>query len=162
MIACFVSGPVFAEGNPFYVGLKGGKMMVSPSEFQDATSTGLVLGFKLSDTASGSLAIEGEFTNSSSETLTVLGTSGTWDIDTTAVYLAYRTGGDAYFKGKMGYLDEKVNASIAGASISGSDSGLSFGIGGGWKIGKSTSLELEYTIIEQDVNFVSVGFNFGF
>jgi hypothetical protein len=152
-----------AAESPFYLGLKAGKMMVDPAEFEDATSSGLVfVGYKFSNNPGGSLAIEGEYTNSSSENITILGTTGKWDIDTIAVYVAYRTGGDLYFKGKAGYLHEDVSANIAGASISGSDSGLSLGIGAGLKIGKSNALELEYTIVEEDVSFLSLGFNFGF
>lgn len=157
-----LSVSAFAADSPLYVGIKGGTMMVSPSEFEDANSFGLVLGYKLFDNPSGSLAVEGEFTNSSSEKITILNVTGKWDIDTKAVYLAYRTSGDLYFKGKIGYLDEDVNVNIAGASISGSDSGASYGIGGGWKLGKSSALELEYTIIETDVDFISLGVNFSF
>ncbi len=137
-------------------------MMIDVSEFEDADSAGLVVGYKISDSASGSLAVEGEYTNSSTADITVLGVTGKWDIDTLAVYLAYRSGGDLYLKGKVGYLDEDINANIVGVSISGSDSGLSVGIGGGWKIGKKSALELEYTIIEEDANFLSLGVNFSF
>jgi hypothetical protein len=156
------SGPALAAGSPFYLGLKAGRMMVDVSEFEDANSVGLVAGYKFFDGASGSLAVEGEYTNSSSADITVLGVTGKWDIDTLAVYLAYRSGGDLYLKGKIGYLDEEISASIAGFGISGSDSGLSVGIGGGWKIGANSALELEYTMIEEDVNFLSLGVNFSF
>lgn len=157
-----LSGQAMAVENPWYVGLKAGTMSVDVSAYEDATSLGLLLGYKLSSDSNGSLAVEGELTNSSSENITVLGVTGKWDIDTLAVYLAYRTGGDLYLKGKVGYLDEDVNVNIAGASISGSDSGASYGIGAGWKFGKSNAVELEYTIIETDVDFISLGVNFGF
>lgn len=157
-----LSGPVMAAESPWYAGIKAGTMSVDVSAYEDATSMGLILGYRLSDNSSGSLAVEGEYTNSSSENITVLGISGKWDVDTLAVYLAYRTGGDLYFKGKIGYLNEDVNVNIAGASISGSDSGASYGIGGGWKFGKTNAVELEYTIIETDVDFISLGVNFGF
>ena len=154
------SGSALAAGSPFYLGLKVGSMMVDVSEFEDADSVGLVAGYKIYDNASGSVAIEGEYTNSSSADIN--GIPGKWDIDTLAVYLAYRSSGDLYFKGKIGYLDEDISASAFGTSISGSDSGLSVGVGGGWKIGTKSALELEYTMIEEDVNFLSLGVNFSF
>ncbi|MBI3545191.1 MAG: porin family protein [Gammaproteobacteria bacterium] len=153
---------VLAADNPLYVGLKGGVMMVDLSEYDQATSAGVVLGYKIFGNADSSLAIEGEYTTSSSADINVLGFKGKWDIDTWAAYLAYRIGGDMYFKGKVGYLNEDINVDIVGANISGSDSGLSVGIGVGWKLGKKNALELEYTVIEQDVNFVSLGVNFSF
>jgi len=33
------------------------------------------------------------------------------------------------------------------------DAGLSYGIGGGFKLGNKLALEAEYTIVEQDVNY---------
>lgn len=151
-----------AADNPLYVGLKGGLMMVDLSEYDDATSAGVVLGYKIMQNNDGSLALEGEFTTSSSADIQVLGVKGKWDIDTWAAYLAYRVGGDMYFKAKAGILNEDVNVDIAGANISGSDSGLSVGVGVGWKFDKKNSLEVEYTVVEEDVNFVSVGVNFAF
>lgn len=151
-----------AADSPLYLGLKAGKVMIDISAYDDANSTGLVLGYKISDNADGSLAVEGEYTKSSTADITVLGIKGEWDVDTLAVYLAYRSGGDLYFKGKVGYLNEDINVNIVGATISGSDSGMSYGVGGGWKLGKKAALELEYTVIEEDANFVSLGVNFNF
>lgn len=157
-----LSGATLAADNPFYIGLKAGKLMIDVPEYVDANSTGFVVGYRIFDNASGSFAVEGEYTKSTQENITVSNVTGKWDMDTLAVYFAYRSGGDLYLKGKIGYLNEDVNVSIAGASISGSDNGLSAGIGGGWKFGKKAALELEYTIIEQDANFISVGVNFSF
>ena len=157
-----LSGTALAAENPLYIGLKAGKMVIDVPEYVDANSTGFVVGYKIFDNTSGSFAVEGEYTKSTQENITVSNVTGKWDIDTLAVYLAYRSGGDLYLKGKIGYLRENINVSIVGASISGSDNGLSAGIGGGWKLGKKAALELEYTIIEQDANFISVGVNFSF
>ena len=151
------AAPAMAADNPLYLGLKGGKMMVDVSEFDDTSTAGIVLGYKLLDKQGGSLAIEGEYTNSSTADINVLNVTGQWDIDTWAVYAAYRTPGNLYLKAKAGVLHEKINASSVGASISGSDTGLSAGIGAGWRVGKKAALEFEYTVIEQDVNFVSLG-----
>lgn len=154
------SGPALAAGGPFYLGLKVGSMMVDVSGFDDASAVGFVAGYKFFDNAGGSVAIEGEYNDSSSAD--IKGFPAKWDIRTVAVYLAYRSAGDLYFKGKAGYLDEKVTASGFGTTISGSDSGLSVGVGGGWKMGKQAALELEFTIIEEDVNYLSLGVIFSF
>lgn len=132
-----VSGPAPAAESPWYLGLKGGTMNVDLSQFNDATSGGVLLGYQFARNASGSFAVEGEYTNSSSENVTVSNVRGKWDIDTFAVYLAYRSAGDLYFKGKIGVLNEDVKVTVPGASISGTDTGASIGIGGGWRFGKT-------------------------
>ena len=156
------SVPALAADNAFYLGIKGGKMVVDLPEYNDNSSTGLVLGYKISDGSSGSVAVEGEFTESSKADITVLKLTGKWDIQTQAIYLATRIGGDLYFKAKVGYLNEDVNVDIVGANIAGSDSGLSAGLGLGWKLGKKAFIELEFTIIEQDIGFGSFGAHFSF
>lgn len=62
-------------------------------------------------------------------------------------------------KGKAGYLREDLKISGPGGSVSDNESGLSLGGGIGFMLG-SSRLELEYTIIEADVNYLSVGFIF--
>jgi Outer membrane protein beta-barrel domain len=157
-----LAAPAMAAGNPLYLGVKGGKMMVDLSEYEDVSTAGLVVGYKLFDNQAGSVAVEGEYTNSSTGDITVLGVTGQWDIDTWALYAAYRTPGNLYAKAKAGVLHEKINVNIVGAGISGSDSGLSLGVGGGLRLGRNAALELEYTIVEQDVNFASLGVNLNF
>jgi len=43
-----------------------------------------------------------------------------------------------------------------------SDSGLSLGIGVGYQFNNKISTELEYTIIEEDIDFISLGVNYSF
>lgn len=78
-------------------------------------------------------------------------------IGTAAVYGTFRAGGGAvYFKSKGGYAYEtvKVGPDREGAGH------FSYGIGIGWALGDGSQLEIEYTVIEEDVNFLSVGVNF--
>jgi outer membrane immunogenic protein len=53
-------------------------------------------------------------------------------------------------------------SSITGNSTSSSDSGLSFGVGAGFDVAPNMMIEAEYTLIEQDVDFISVGLNVKF
>jgi hypothetical protein len=153
-----LSAPAMAVENPLYIGLTAGKMMVDLDGLDDANSTGILMGYRFTD----ELAVEGGFTKSSSANFTVQGVSGTWDVDVFAVYMAYRTPGDVYFKGKIGVLNEDVSVSSGSVSLAGSDTGGSLGVGGGVKFGKTGALELEYTLIEENINFLSLGVNFRF
>jgi len=141
--------------SPWYLGLKAGWMDADASNFDEATNLGLYGGYTLHDDASGRFALEGEYTRTISDG-DIPG--GGWDIETLAVYGAYRTAGPWFLKIKAGYLDEDISVSAGGSSIAGSDSGFSFGAGGGVRLSNKAAFELEYTVIEEDVNFFSIGY----
>ena len=146
-------GMVFAApaSADWFFGAKAGPMMIDTSGISDTKNAGVVVGYDLG-VAVGDLALEGEITKTVS--------SGDFigldvDVDTQALYLAFRTAGPMYFKVKGGYLNEDVSI----GSVSASDSGMSYGVGVGFGVGVA-QLELELTIIEQDINFLSVGVQF--
>jgi len=157
-IALCSIGITQAADDPWYAGVKAGQFRVDESEYDKANGAGGILGYKFSN----SLAVEGGYSTTGTDGgLKVSGVEGTWNVEAYAVHFAYRSEGTFYFKGKAGYLHENVGVDIAGASVSGSDSGASYGIGLGWRPVKDISFELEYTAIEKDVNFITVGINFG-
>ncbi len=147
----------------FYGGLKLGSMAVDESSIQDefrgsgisvsvkdGTAFGLQLGYATSDT----FGVELEYLSGDADIkASGFGVSGseTIDITTIAIYGAYRSGGDFYFLGKLGLLSEDISFE----GFSESDQGLSLGIGGGFRFSQG-SVELEYTIIEEDVNFLGL------
>lgn len=141
--------------SPWYLGLKVGWMDADAANFDEATNLGLYGGYQLHEDVNGRFAIEGEYTRSISDG-DIPG--GGWDIETLALYGAYRTAGPWFLKLKAGYLDEDIGVSAGGSSIAGSDSGFSFGAGGGVRLGNKASFELEYTVIEEDVDFFSIGY----
>lgn len=151
-----MSNQVLAENTNLYVGLKAGKMSADASGFDDATNVGVVLGYKLNNT----FALEGEITDSSSDGS--FSPSGKWSVDTTALYAVGRWGDQAYLKAKAGILNEDVSVSVPGSSLSGDDTGLSLGIGVGYHLNDRVNIEAEYTIIEEDLDFFSVGLNYAF
>lgn len=60
----------------------------------------------------------------------------------------------------MLYEDVTINVPAFGVTGSGTDTGLSLGFGVGFDVGNGKKLEIEYTIVESDVNFLSVGIIF--
>lgn len=155
----FVAVNVQAAGAKPYVGGKIGLMKPDGGGADDAVNVGVLLGLELHEIPAGSVAIEGELTT------TVIsgdiGSNGEWDVTTLAGYGVFRTAGTAFFKGKLGlvYWDADVDGLGGGSD---DDIDLSFGIGGGYKVSDKASLELEYTIIESDLDFLSVGFTMSF
>ena len=62
----------------------------------------------------------------------------------------------------LGYSAAKVGVEFLGASGSGSENGVSFGIGGQYHIGAMSSVHFEYLRIVEDVNAFQVGMTFNF
>lgn len=149
-----------AQQNPVYFGLKAGRMDADAAGFGQASNIGLIFGFDLSQDDNGVFSFEGEYTRHISDgNVAVGGIRGDWKIETLAGYGAYRTAGDVYVKAKAGMLHEDLKVSVAGGAISsGKETGFSFGSGVGWRFNRKTGLELEYTVIEEDVRFLSLGY----
>ena len=163
LVILFLVASPLAAANQFYVGFKGGLMKPDAGGYDDAVNGAVLLGFEFLDLDVGSIAIEGEYTDTVSEgDATFGGIHGEWEIETYAIYGVFRTRGTLFFKGKIGYLHEDVSSTVGGFGATGSDSGLSLGIGAGLRIGNHGSIELEYTIIEEDVDYLSVGLNYYF
>jgi len=161
LLIFFLAAPPLMAADQFYVGIKGGLMRPDAGGYDDAVNAAVLLGLEFLDLDIGSIAIEGEYTDTISEgDATFRGIHGEWDIETYAIYGVFRTRGTLFFKGKIGYLHEDVSSTVGGFAGTGSDSGVSLGIGGGLRIGIYGSFELEYTIIEEDVDFLSLGFNY--
>ena len=141
-----------------YIGGKLGLMMVDGSGFDDAINAGILVGIPINQVEVGSFAAEAELT------LTLvdgeLPGGSDWDILTLAGYGVYRSKGPIYFKGKAGLVMWDFNRSGFGGSYDEID--LSVGIGGGMKLNAKTALELEYTVIESDIDFLSFGFKMNF
>ena len=150
-----------------YVGVKTGKMLVSVEESgvkaSDPSSVGFVLGY---DFGSG-FALEFEANNSGKSDLSIYNThAGEVEIETRALYLAMRSQGKGFFKGRIGVLQETATVSGCGYYTCGSeeedDTGLSLGIGGGYNFNDTVQVEAEYTILEADVDLLSIGLNLRF
>lgn len=151
-----------------YVGIKAGTLKVDVSDTgldaDNANTFSLVGGYQFSN----KFAAELEFIPTTDIDVNLGGVkAGTVSVQTVGVYGAYRIqpdGTPAYFKVRLGLLSEQVDgkSSITGNSTSSSDSGLSFGVGAGFDVASNMMIEAEYTLIEQDVDFISVGLNVKF
>ncbi len=155
------SGLVCAQGP--YGGIKLGGVDVDTSAFDTATNMGVLLGYDFSSSASLSWGLEAELTTSISDgDYRAFGNQGDWDIDTQALYGVFKFGREIYGKVKLGVLREDVSASVGGFSADDTETGTSAGVGVGWWIAPQVAIEAEYTQIEADAAFYSVGANYRF
>lgn len=142
--------------NGFYLGARTGTMSIDLEGAEDPTSSAFVIGYDFGSTA---LEIEHnradfdyrhpEFGDDEPQSLS---------INTTGVYLAYRTSDYVYLKAKGGLLFEDIGD---GKGTTEKDSGFSAGVGAGIRLGP-VSLEADYTLIEADINLLNVGLHFSF
>jgi len=83
-----------------------------------------------------------------------VGADTDWDLFSVAGYAVYRTPGKVGVKAKMGvaYWDDPND----------NDLSLSAGIGAGIRLGKKGILDIEYTQINDNVDFISAGYLYNF
>ena len=167
------AAPVLAEQDNTgpYLGAKYGKFMIDVEEATDPTDGGFVLGYRFRH----GMAVEFEHTQTTADVVVDHISVGEVELKTNAVYFAYRSEGNVYFKAKAGLLNEKVSGKASYGYCDyydcyyysenveeKDDTGLSAGIGFGFNLGPVVQFEAEYTIIEQDVSFLSAGLNLRF
>ncbi len=149
MLGLAMASPASADG--FIFGAKTGRVAVNDSSVNTyPTNVGFIVGYEVG-IAVGDLALEGEVTSTISKGKVDGG--GTFEADTQAVYLAFRSAGPVYLKAKGGFLtiDNSGNT----------DSGTSFGIGFGLGLGLvQLEVELTKTAVDPDIVFASIGVNF--
>ncbi|MCR8921602.1 porin family protein [Dasania sp. GY-MA-18] len=136
----------------FYLGFKTGNMSSDVDDIDVESPRGFLLGWEFANGA----AVEFERNNADLDWSydTYWGSvSGTEDFDTTAIYAVYRAynpDNGIFLKLKGGMLSEEA--------ASEDDTGLSVGIGLGYRA-EHVSVEAEFTVIEEDVNYLSIGIN---
>ena len=150
------SGSALCAEPGFYLGAKAGKATIDVDGLDSVNGNAFFAGYAFES----GFAIEVEKGSYSSDNAIT-----TADIDTTAIYAAARMGDDWFFKAKIGVLSEDVAVSMRDyfsyGEASTSDTGLSYGLGGGYQW-KNAILELEYTLIDADVSAITLGVSYKF
>jgi opacity protein-like surface antigen len=144
-----------AQAADSYAGAKLGFMLPDTENQDNALNVGGLFGIQLQEFPDkyGALSAEAELTFTLIDGDRPGG--GDWDATTLAGYAVYRSPGNTYLKVKAGVLwrDTNYDKSITELSV---------GVGGGFRINKSTAIEIEYTTIDDNIDMLSVGVNFSF
>lgn len=147
--------------NHLYYGVKAGLLLPDIGYMDNAVNVGGFVGAPFARVPAGTFSGEVEATITVIKgNVNIFGNTGHWHDNTLAGYGVFTTNGPMYFKAKAGFIIESVGMSVGGATGYGSGSGLSFGVGGGMRLRGGQSIELEYTILDSDVSFLSVGYKF--
>jgi len=172
IVLAAVVAPVFSEtpvasepskSSHTYIGIKGGPMNIRSSAFNDdGVMLGILFGYDVPDNG---FAFEGEFNTTVSKASSDTPSYGDLGVTTLAGYGVYRTSGRFYLKAKLGILYEYLTSSVSSPGGGGTfyvdqpGLAITIGVGGGVRVSDRLSAEFEYTSIEADIGYASLGLN---
>lgn len=152
-----------AQAGGGYLGASLGIMDADRSGFDEATNAGLLAGYTLYTRDIFSAALEGELTTTVSDgDLKAAGSKGSWDIDTRALYAAFRLGEGFFMKVRFGFAWTDLSFDYQGASLKDSDSGLSWGGAAGWMISDRWGVQLDGSLVDSDTTYWNAGILYRF
>lgn len=152
-----------AQAEGWYVGASAGVMDADVGGFDEATNAGVLLGYDVFTRDIFSVSLEGELTTTVSDGDVKFGnTNGDWDIDTQAAYVAARLGDTFYIKVRYGVARADVSVSLTDSTISGNDTGGSWGAALGWMFNKNWGVQADGTMVDSDVNYWNAGIRYQF
>ena len=161
LLLCSPAAVVQAEGG--YLGASLGAMDADRSGFDHATNAGVLAGYDLYTLEIFSVALEGELTGTVSDgDLKASGSKGSWDIDTRALYAAFRLGERFYMKVRFGFAWTDLSTDFQGASFKDSDSGVSWGGAAGWMISEHWGVQLDGSLVDTDTTYWNAGILYRF
>jgi hypothetical protein len=166
MMVFVLAGSAAAQ---MYLGARTGMMMLDVEGVDNIIPIGVMGGYEFMP----NMSIEGEFNyriSGGDWDYNYPGITSTfeWDLWTLAGYFVYRypLNESLYLKGKAGLLYESVTAEVSfdipglgpfSYDASATDTGLSVGGGLGMNFNERFGGEVEFTMIESDVNYISAG-----
>lgn len=162
LVSGFTEAEARGRDESFYFGISGGQTQVkntSTQEYQDATSFGMKIGVRIFSNESIWTGSELRYTKTTAKEETSQSgssTSSSYEVETLGLYLAARTRGKAYVKGKLGAANQVIT--VDDTVIQDTTRG-SYGVGVGIHQGGAI-LEIEYTQYGDDITTVSVGYVF--
>ncbi len=138
-----------------YLGVRAGVTDVSIDNIEvdeSPANAGLILGYKLPFIFSR-ISVEADLTRSVDD-----GEADGSDlgVDSNGVFLAYRTSGFFYLKGRVGLMRAGLTGDFAE-----SENGEAYGVALGLRFA-SLAAELDHTVIDDDVGYTSVALIFNF
>ena len=141
-----------------YIGAKAGILNINRDlPFSNGGSVGFLVGH---DFPGNEISLEVEATLPVSSAGVDNANFGDLDVFTLGVFGAYRTKGDLFFKGKLGMVYEYLSIDGGSFGLEGDAINLALGAGLGYRINDTITVEAEYTSIEADIAFASIGMNF--
>lgn len=146
-----------------YLGATLGAMDADRGGFDPATNAGVLAGLDLVTLDIFSVSVEAELTATVADGDVSAGqASGSWDIDTRALYCAFRLEQRFYLKVRFGAAWTDSSATLEGDSVHDSDSTLSWGGALGWKATDRWGIQLDGSMVDTDTTYWNAGLVYHF
>lgn len=151
-----------ASANTEYLVARGGAMFINAQSTKPLVASGVYYGYSLDENVSleaeANVGIAGGAYNDGT------GNYGNFNIWTIAAYAAYRHPFTSTFygKGKFGLLFENITNHTRSEKLVRQDYGFSGGMGLGFHVQQKLTLELEFTLLEQDIYYSGLGVHYKF
>ena len=146
---------------PFYLGVNVGETRIVKDvngSYDVANTLTLTTGLIFLESASFQSSVEASYTRTvQKENVTLAGSANEYKEETLGLFVAARTKSDFYAKAKLGLVDNRIttNTVITYDAVK-----ISAGIGFGIKHDSGGVTEIEYVVIDDDINMLSVGYLF--
>lgn len=161
LLLCVPAWSVAAE--PGYLLPKAGLLQIDSAGVEQTWAMAVTGGWRFSDGLSGELELLQTLSPARYETAAAgPGQNGEYELSSLALYAGYRLSlrENFYMKARSGLLFEQVSTDLAGQQRRREDVGLSGGAGLGMFLYQRLTLELEATVLEQDVRYYSLALHY--
>lgn len=150
-----------AEFPPFYFGVSAGQTHIEQGvdgSYDVANTLTLSSGLIFSDSTSFETSIEASYSQTiKKENVTLSGSNNEYEEETLGLFIATRTKSDFYVKAKLGLVDNRIttNTVVTYDAVK-----VSAGIGFGIKDESGGVTEIEYIVIDDNINLLTIGYLF--
>lgn len=150
-----------AEFPPFYIGVSAGQTHIVQDvdgSYDVANTVTLTTGLIFIDSSSFETSAEASYTQTiKKENVTINSSANEYKEETLGLFVATRTKSDFYLKAKLGLVDNRIttNTVVTYDAVK-----ASAGIGFGIKDESGGVTEIEYVVIDDDINLLTIGYLF--
>ena len=160
MVSTFTQS-IMASDSVGYIGVSAGQTHIVKDvdgSYDVANTITLTTGLIILESASFETSVEANYSQTvQKENVTLSGSANEFKEETLGLFVASRTNSEFYAKAKLGLVDTRIttNTVVTYDAVK-----VSAGIGFGIKDDSGGVTEIEYIVIDDDINILSVGYLF--
>lgn len=158
---CFFSAATYSADAPFYFGMGAGQTKISQNvngDYKVASTATFSAGVTLSEGSSFKTSAFARYTQTlTKETSTVNNVTDEYKEESLGLFLSTQTNSDFYAKANLGAVDHRISTNTV---VTYDKIKLAAGIGFGMKNDSGGVVELEYTIVGEDISYININYFF--
>ena len=150
-----------SELPPFYLGVNAGETRIVKDvdgSYDVANTVTITTGILILESASFDTSVEASYTQTVEKgNVTLSGSANEYKEESLGLFVASRTKSDIFAKAKLGLTDNRITTNTV---VTYDEVKITAGIGFGIKDDSGGVTEIEYVVIDDDINMLSVGYLF--